>query len=388
MKTEPLLEQLKQVRPLLEPQWTPERAEAVRRKMAITRRKRQVRRAGLSVLALLVAVGVGALLWRSPSDAPLADVTVAAVSPETRWSRGPTEPGLESVALEQGGAWFNVERKPSRVFRVSAGPVDVDVLGTRFLVERKDQRVHVAVDHGRVRVRWPQGSRELTAGQSAWFPPLPEPAPSPEPPPLPQSPAPVPQPELEPQPTPVAPPAPVQPGEHHPVRPRQPLPEPPEARPLLPEPPKSWQQLAQEGDFDRAWEALERERVSLRDDPAELLLVADVARLSRHAEMALPPLSQVVERHPDDPRAPLAAFTLGRVLLEELGRPREAAAAFAQARALSPTAPLAEDALAREVEAYSRAGDTARARTLAEDFMRLYPAGQRLRAVRHFGGLE
>jgi transmembrane sensor len=356
MKTEPLLEQLKQARPHLEPQWTPERAEAVRRKMAVTRRKRRVRRAGLSVLALLVAVGTGALLWRSPSDAPLADVTVAAVSPETRWSPGPTEPGLESVALEQGGAWFNVERKPSRVFRVSAGPVDVDVLGTRFLVERKDKRVHVAVDHGRVRVRWPQGSRELTAGQSAWFPPLPEPSPSPEPAPLPPSPTPVPQLELEPQPPSVAPPAPVQP--------------------------------AQEGDFDRAWEALERDRGSLRDDPAELLLVADVARLSRHAEKALAPLSQVVERHPDDPRAPLAAFTLGRVLLEELGRPREAAAAFAQARALSPTAPLAEDALAREVEAYSRAGDTARARTLAEDFMRLYPSGQRLRAVRHFGGLE
>jgi transmembrane sensor len=385
MKTEPLLEQLKQARPLLEPQWTPERAEAVRRKMAVTRRKRQVRRAGLSVLALLVAVGTGALLWRSPpSDAPLADVTVAAVSPETRWSRGPAEPGLESVALEQGGAWFNVESKPSRVFRVSAGPVDVDVLGTRFLVERKDKQVHVAVDHGRVRVRWPQGSRELTAGQSAWFPPAPEPPP----PPQPTAPAPAPVPVLEPRPPPAAPPVPVQPSGRHPVRPQQPLPEPPKTQPQPPEPPKSWQQLAQEGDFDGAWEALERDRGALRDDPAELLLVADVARLSRHAEMALPPLSQVVERHPDDPRAPLAAFTLGRVLLEELGRPREAAAAFAQARALSPTAPLAEDALAREVEAHSRAGDTARARTLAEDFMRLYPAGQRLRAVRHFGGLE
>ncbi|HVG57411.1 MAG TPA: FecR domain-containing protein [Hyalangium sp.] len=380
MKTEPLLEQLKQARPLLEPQWTPERAEAVRRKMAVTRRKRQVRRAGLSVLALLVAVGMGALLWRSPSDAPLADVTVVAVSPETRWIRSSAEPGLESVALEQGGAWFNVERNPLRVFRVSAGPVDVDVLGTRFLVERKDKQVYVAVDHGRVRVRWPQGSRELTAGQSAWFPPAPEPPPPPQPT--------APAPELKPQPPPVAPPAPVQPSARPTVRPQPPLPEPPKAQPQPPEPPKSWQQLAQEGDFDGAWEALESDRMSLRDDPAELLLVADVARLSRHAEMALPPLNQVIERHPGDPRAPLAAFTLGRVLLEELGWPREAAAAFAQARALSPTAPLAEDALAREVEAHSRAGDTARARTLAEEFVRLYPSGQRLRAVRHFGGLE
>jgi len=50
-----------------------------------------------------------------------------------------------------------------------------------------------------------------------------------------------------------------------------------------------------------------------------------------------------------------AAFTLGRVLLDELGRPSEAVDAFPLAR--SSGGPLAEDALAREVEALSRAGE-------------------------------
>ena len=95
-----------------------------------------MRRAGLAVLALVLLGGTGALLSRSDSQAPLADVTIDAVSPGTRWSRGVVEAGFESVALEQGSAWFSVERNPSRVFRVSAGNVDVEVLGTRFLVER------------------------------------------------------------------------------------------------------------------------------------------------------------------------------------------------------------------------------------------------------------
>jgi transmembrane sensor len=123
-----------------------------------------------------------------------------------------------------------------------------------------------------------------------------------------------------------------------------------------------------------------------RDEPAELLLAADVARLSRHPEEALAPLGRILEAHAADPRAPLAAFTLGRVLLDDLGRPREAAAAFERSRALAPAAPLAEDAFARQVEALSRA-QSADARALAGAFERQYPASPRLRAVRRFGGL-
>jgi len=110
--------------------------------------------------------------------------------------------------------------------------------------------------------------------------------------------------------------------------------------------------------------------------------------LSHHPTEALAPLRRVVERHAKDPRAALAAFTLGRVLLDELGQPREGAGAFARARTLAPGGPLAEDALAREVEAMSRAGEVARARSLAVEYEATYPSGARLRAVRRHGGLE
>jgi transmembrane sensor len=94
-----------------------------------------------------------------------------------------------------------------------------------------------------------------------------------------------------------------------------------------------------------------------------------------------------MKTHADDARAPLAAFTLGGVLLQQLGRPREAEAAYAEARATTRSAALAQDALARQVEAAHRAGDDARARTLALEYLKLYPDGRRMHAVRRFGGL-
>ena len=103
------------------------------------------------------------------------------------------------------------------------------------------------------------------------------------------------------------------------------------------------------------------------------MLAADRARLAGHAEQGAELLRKLLREHPDDPRAPLAAFTLGRLLLTELGRPAEAAAAFAQVRRLSPHGAFAEDALAREVEALGKAGLAADARARADEYQRLYP---------------
>ncbi len=150
-----------------------------------------------------------------------------------------------------------------------------------------------------------------------------------------------------------------------------------------------WRTKAQEGDFDSAYRALQSVGpAAVRDEAGDLLLEADVARLSHHPLQALAPLERTVREHPSDPRAPLAAFTLGRVLLDELGRPAEAAGAFAQAQELGAGGPLEEDALAREVEAASRAGDSTRARAAAERYVTRYPSGRRLRSVRRFGGLD
>jgi transmembrane sensor len=149
---------------------------------------------------------------------------------------------------------------------------------------------------------------------------------------------------------------------------------------------RSWRVLAAHGDFERAYRAIE-EGASVRDQPEELLAAADVARLSGHPRHAARLLRRVLDRYGRDPRAPLAAFTLGRLLLDESGDPRGAAQQFARARTLAPRGPLAEDALAREVEARARSGDHARARALGEQYITTYPNGARTRAVRRYAGL-
>ena len=129
------------------------------------------------------------------------------------------------------------------------------------------------------------------------------------------------------------------------------------------------------------------ETLELRDRVTELLHTADVMRLARQPAEAIAPLRRIVADHADDPRAALAAFTLGRVLLDDLDRSREAAEAFADAIRLAPNGELVEDALARRVEALARAGDSAAARRLAEQYVHQFPHGRRLRAVRAAGGL-
>jgi len=149
----------------------------------------------------------------------------------------------------------------------------------------------------------------------------------------------------------------------------------------------SWRPLAERGQYEEARRALRKAGPgAVRNETPDLLLAADAARLSGHPAEAVPFLERVLHGHTRDPRSGLAAFTLGRVLLDELGRPNEAADAFARARSFG--GPLAEDALAREVEAASRAGDVTRSRELALAYQRLYPNGRRTKAVTRFGGLD
>jgi transmembrane sensor len=123
----------------------------------------------------------------------------------------------------------------------------------------------------------------------------------------------------------------------------------------------------------------------VHDDPEDLMLAADAARLSGHAAEAVPYLERVAAQHARDARAPLAAFTLGRIYLFDLGRPLEAKAAFARTRSMSGAqGALSEDALAREAEAAARAGLASEASRLAQDYLDRYPQGRRRAEVAKF----
>jgi transmembrane sensor len=125
-----------------------------------------------------------------------------------------------------------------------------------------------------------------------------------------------------------------------------------------------------------------------RDEPGDLLAAAEDARREERLDDAIVLLRRIVDQHPRDPRAPYAAFILGRVLLDELGRPREAAAAFARVGTLDPNTPLLPDALAREVESWSRAGEPARAEARGREYLARYPDGRRIREVRRYSRIE
>jgi tetratricopeptide (TPR) repeat protein len=137
-------------------------------------------------------------------------------------------------------------------------------------------------------------------------------------------------------------------------------------------------------EYAEAYAVLHRDK-SVATSAADFLKAADAARYSGHPAEAVKYLQQIPAR---DALGPSARFTLGRLYLHELGNPAQAASAFAEVQRLAPGGPLSEDALFRETEARSGAGQASAARTLAEKYIRLYPQSRRRQAVERFGGLK
>ena len=271
-----------------------------------------------------------------------------------------------TLQLLRGSARVDVVPRKERAFRVRCGEVSVEVLGTAFELVRQAERTRVSVLRGRVAVRWPEGSMQLAAGEAGWFPK--SAAESLQPTAAGSAPASL----LPPQPAAAASEAPASSRRSHAHAPSR--------RGSVHE--ATWQAQAERGEWKRAYDLMEQSQEVVSDDVQELLLAADAARLSGHPAQAVPFLRRVTEQHRRDPRASLAAFTLGGVLLHQLAKPREAEAAYARARSLALSPALAQDALARQVESAQRAGDTVRMRELAREYLRRYPDGRRVQWVR------
>lgn len=353
--------------------WSPARVEAGFRELAgrgrnaVTARERAFR-AGAFALAAAALVALGLVSHRtlhSGSEEPAR----AAMAPLLRIGEG-MEAHLDAgakvdlrektdarvvVAVQSGGARFQVRHDPQRLFRVEAGGVVIEDLGTIFSVVRRADSVLVSVTEGSVAVAFAGAGgapsrRTLVAGERGEF----------------RSGAPR-----------VA------------SRPAPPVASSRLAVPIASGTPQSatpggllnagWRELHKAGKHRRAYELLAPNGFrDVRDEPGDLLLASDVARLSQHPADAAMLLRRLLARHAGDPRAPSAAFTLGWVLMNELGRPREAAQAFARAEALAPAGNLAEDAMARTVEAWLRAGDRARANAELERYRSRNPRGRHL----------
>lgn len=369
------------------PQWSRQRMSAAYQGLLVKRRRQAQRRAALGAVTLLLLVT--ALGWwvsrptpttPTPSPAPtlaqtpsqtqdrapqpkpqplspgslkLKDGSLAlTLNTKTKLALVEESPKRLVIELAEGAARFEVSPQGDhRRFEVNAADVAVEVVGTIFEVEHRDDGVQVRVIEGKVRVRSPEGVAMLVAGERALYPHKltldvkDEPAASPQ--------------------------------DVHEVRVRQ-----GQGGKQL----KAWQKLASSGSFEEAAAQIERNPWAVKNNPAELMLAADALRYTGKYKESLPYLERA-ERASDKAQAGRAAFTRGLLLLKNLKRYDEAAAAFAKARALAPEAALAQDALAREVEARSRQGQKALAKERANEYLRLYPDGHRQEAVRHFGQL-
>lgn len=359
--------------------WSPARVDAALRELVeqgpvlVKRRERWSRATALALAAAaallvgFVASGSLGLATRGSAVVSVASVRMALgdgaeahLDPSAKLDVSEQTSARTVVALRAGGARFHVRHDPTRVFRVEAGGVVVEDLGTIFAVEHRGSSVHVAVTEGSVAVSYSEAAsgvvtrKTLRGGERGLYPA-------------------------------------ASPHAASPVVGAAPAVEPAVAVASV-DTPKAvvgtsstadWRELQRAGKHGRAYEALLPGGFrDVRDEPGDLLLAADAARLSSHPAQAATFLRRLLAGHPRDPRAPSAAFTLGWLLMNELGKPREAARAFAQAESFAPRGNLAEDALARAVEAWLRAGDRARATAELERYRKLYPRG------RHQGSLD
>ncbi|HKQ67857.1 MAG TPA: FecR domain-containing protein, partial [Polyangiaceae bacterium] len=260
--------------------WNGQRTE-----QALASLQQRMRRRALATRAGIGVVGVAAFAWllaprvsemfRSKSEPRAEQIVVPSERPPVTFYDGsqmtPLDQQTEVSVLEaspdrivagvlRGGARFEVTHRPSRVFLAQAGGVSVEALGTIFSIERLDPGVWVSVTRGHVRVQWEGGSRELAVGEADWFPPRAEGA-----------------------------------GGVAAIRPEN-LP-PGDAREAgaSPNPTSTisdlvrsdrWKALAKQGKNDEAYTMLAPLPSNQVRDPEELLLAADVARLSGHPKQA------------------------------------------------------------------------------------------------------
>jgi transmembrane sensor len=241
-------------------------------------------------------------------------------------------------ALRRGRVTLDVVPGGPRRFRVEAGAVAIEVVGTRFLVDRRESSVVIEVERGSVLVR---GENVRDGVQK------------------------------------------LLPGSRLEVSVAQPVnPETPRALPHAPEASSAATTAgAPEGaDEGRLGAASARAPAPSTD----LLTLADQQRRRGDVKAAIQTLKLAVERAPDNTRGAMAAFTLGKLLLDGVGQPVEAQAAFRACLKRSPPAVIAEDALARLVEAQSRSGAQAAALATASEYQRRYPNGRWLSDVRRW----
>jgi FecR protein len=138
----------------------------------------------------------------------------------------------------------------------------------------------------------------------------------------------------------------------------------------------SWRELVARAEFVEVVKQAEARGLgaSIAETPlAELAALADAARYVGRNDVARRALVAERERFPGSPEARSAAFLLGR--LDEAGAPAQAVAWYDRYLAESPSGPLAGEALGRKMLTLRKTSGTSGARPAAEEYLRRFAGG-------------
>ena len=298
----------------------------------------------------------------------LADRSTITLAPRSAYEL--LESSATNVALRQsrGRVAYDITPGGPRRWTIECGPVTVEVVGTSFRIDRMPTHVRVDVMRGVVLVRGervPDRVARLTAGMSIDVTTSTE--------------------------------EPVVTANGAPPPPRDAM---PNAAPALPASSDSlrdsiantakittnhasdapWRRAASRGDNAAAYAELGAEGIARATQSAsidDLMTLADVARLSGHPHEAIGPLERVVAEHAGDPRASLAAHTLGRIQLRSLGAPAAAASSFERAIAMGIPSGLLEDTYALWIESLATAGARDGVKRAYESYRAHFSSGAR-----------
>jgi TolA-binding protein len=139
-----------------------------------------------------------------------------------------------------------------------------------------------------------------------------------------------------------------------------------------------WRALVAAGHYADGVRAAERagwSRVCRTANAVDLLALADAARLAGETARAVDALLTLRQRFPGSVSAATGAFSLGRLAFDKRGAYAEAARWFATYLNEQPQGPLMGDAVGRLMEARDRAGDRQTAQRDAERYLQRFPDG-------------
>jgi hypothetical protein len=286
------------------------------------------------------------------------------------------------VTVESGLASLEVTPNLKRRWSVEVGPFAVTVKGTAFSVswDPREERFELILQRGKVLVRGPVSAGEIAmrGGQrlvvslpraeavlteDADENPAPATLPSAQ-----ETVSPNPQTEVPTE----APAAPAHArvgksaGEHR------------------------WREDLARGDWDRILDEVKRigvESTLAKASSEDLFAVADAARYRRRPDLARSALLAVRRRFPEAPRALNALYLLGRVEESREGGTAQAIAWYDEYLAHVKSGALAGEALGRMMILTEKAQGPARARPLAEDYLRRFSSGSYAASARALIGV-